>query len=414
MYKIYLKQAIEMLKQNKFVSTISIIGTALSIMMIMVILVTYSIKNVSVSPEENRDMTLYLKYQRMEKKDKSNFRNRNIDYSIYKDYIQPELKTPEIISIISSSKKEMKVRSANISRNLGLESRSVDDMFWKIMSFDFIEGKPFTKDDLSTNAKKVILSESSAIKLFADSKNALGKEIQVNFKPYTVSGVVKNVSPVFEYGYADLFLPYQPEDNYTMCILLLKAKHTKDFETIRNEVRNAERKYNSVDEEWSLTLFGPYNHKVQQLDKGGGEPDVRKADRKMIFILLVLLLIPAVNISGISISRIKRRTEEIGIRKTFGAKKYVILIQVLYENFITTLIGGFIGLIFSYFIVLWLKRWLLGITTSDAMPIQALVSVPVVLAVLVSCLLLNILSAGVPAYKASQMKIIDSLNRNNS
>ena len=35
---------------------------------------------------------------------------------------------------------------------------------------------------------------------------------------------------------------------------------------------------------------------------------------------------------------------EIGIRKAFGAKRHVILIQVLYENLITTLIGGVIGL----------------------------------------------------------------------
>ncbi|MBB4035615.1 putative ABC transport system permease protein [Dysgonomonas hofstadii] len=410
MYKIYFKQAIEMLKQNKFISLITIIGTALAIMMIMVIIVAYSIKNASISPEVNRNKTLYLKYQRMDMKDGSNFRNRNIAYSIYKNYLLPEMKTPEMISVISPSRKEVKVRSANISRNIGLESRNVDDSFWKIMSFDFVAGKPFTKDDLNTQAKKVILTESTASELFGSNDDIIGKEIQVNFKPYIVSGVIKDVSPVFEYGYSDLFLPY-PSEESDICILLLKAKNKKDFDAIRNEVRNAERRYNAVDEQWTLTLFGPYDHKVQQLDKGGEEPNVKKADRKMIFIILVLLLIPAINMSGISISRIKRRTEEIGIRKTFGAKKSVILIQVLYENFITTLTGGFIGLVFSYFIILWFKRWLLGITTADAIPVQALISVPIVMSVFVACLLLNILSAGVPAYKASRMKITDSLNR---
>ena len=37
MYRIYFKQALGMLKQNKFISAIAIIGTALAIMMILVI-----------------------------------------------------------------------------------------------------------------------------------------------------------------------------------------------------------------------------------------------------------------------------------------------------------------------------------------------------------------------------------------
>ena len=44
MYRIYFKQALLMLKQNKFISAIAIIGTALAIMMIMTIIVADEIK----------------------------------------------------------------------------------------------------------------------------------------------------------------------------------------------------------------------------------------------------------------------------------------------------------------------------------------------------------------------------------
>ena len=44
MYKIYFKQALLMLKQNKFISMIAIMGTALAIMMIMTIIVADEIK----------------------------------------------------------------------------------------------------------------------------------------------------------------------------------------------------------------------------------------------------------------------------------------------------------------------------------------------------------------------------------
>ena len=51
MYRIYFKQALLMLKQNKFISAIAIIGTALAIMMIMTIIVADEIKGISAQPE---------------------------------------------------------------------------------------------------------------------------------------------------------------------------------------------------------------------------------------------------------------------------------------------------------------------------------------------------------------------------
>ena len=50
MYKTF-RQAVGMLKQNPFISVISILGTALAIMMIMTMIVTFQIKNASVAPE---------------------------------------------------------------------------------------------------------------------------------------------------------------------------------------------------------------------------------------------------------------------------------------------------------------------------------------------------------------------------
>lgn len=87
--------------------------------------------------------------------------------------------------------------------------------------------------------------------------------------------------------------------------------------------------------------------------------------------------------------------------------------QVLYENLITSLIGGIVGLIFSFAVVMWLKKWLLDVGEDSSIPLETLVSFPVFLTVFLVCLLLNLLSAGIPAYRASKVNIVDSLNRNN-
>jgi len=51
MYKIYFKQAWQMLMQNRFISIIAILGTALAIMMILVIVMADTVQNADAAPE---------------------------------------------------------------------------------------------------------------------------------------------------------------------------------------------------------------------------------------------------------------------------------------------------------------------------------------------------------------------------
>lgn len=416
MYKTYLKQAIEMLKQNKFISIITIIGTALAIMMIMVIIVTDSIKTTNIPPEINRDRTLYILREWTKRKDgKGNSQNGTISYKVYKTYIS-EMKVPELHSAIAMEWEKSVITSPeNEMERVPMDLKPIDASYWKIMSFSFISGKPFSQEDFDSGLKKAVITENTSKTLFG-TQDALGKTININFIPYTVVGIIKDVSPIFHYAYSNVYIPYTSREAYesNWFRIMVLAKSKQDFSLIDDEIRAMERKFNSVDTEWDLELKGPYDHSAQEISRNSGnDPDMKSQLRKTIFILCVLLLVPAINLSSFSLSRIKRRTEEIGVRKAFGAKKYIILIQVLYENLVTSLIGGIIGLILSYIVVIWLKQWLLGIESDSMIPLETFISLPIFIAVFIICILLNLLSAGIPAYKASKVKIIDSLNQNN-
>lgn len=412
MYKIYFKQAIEILKQSKLMSFITIIGMAVAIMMIMVIILTYSIKNTSIAPEENRHRTLYLKNERQDSKSSRSF--NSILYQTYHNYLS-DLKTPELVTAIQQSWNNSTITGKDQMEYYQLPVKYIDANFWKYMSFTFTEGNPFSDADFNSGLKKAVISESAAHKLYGN-ENPLNKTIEIEFDTYTVIGIVKDVSPVFNYAYADIYAPYTSQKGYdkTSYSILLLAKNERDFGAIENEVKAAERKFNSVVEDKELTLYGPYTHRIQQMGDDVTDEQIKKNDYRMIFILSILLIIPAVNLSSFSMSRIRRRTEEIGIRKAFGAKNHTIMFQVLYENFITSLIGGIIGLILSYIAVIWLKEWLLGVGSEKSVPIEIFISLPVFLAVFIVCILLSIISAAIPAYKASKTIIIDSINQNNS
>ena len=59
--------------------------------------------------------------------------------------------------------------------------------------------------------------------------------------------------------------------------------------------------------------------------------------------LLLFLLVPALNLSGMNASRIQERVGELGIRKAFGATKATLMGQVFVENMVLMLPGGVAG-----------------------------------------------------------------------
>ena len=61
MWKIYLKQAWAMLRQNRLFSSIYVVGTGLSIALTMTVFIIFYVKTAPIYPEYNRDRTVVLK-----------------------------------------------------------------------------------------------------------------------------------------------------------------------------------------------------------------------------------------------------------------------------------------------------------------------------------------------------------------
>ena len=420
MYKVYFKQAVQMLKQNRFISVISILGTALAIMMIMTIIVADEVQNINVAPEDKRDRTFYVSFMSQMDTVKTSGFGGMIRKEIAVNYLA-KMKTPEVISVYDGIPSWDQPTETIVGRDGQKESftatlRMIDDGFWKIFNFDFLQGVPFSREEFESGMPVAVISESTARKFFRRDESPVGKTIRIDFNAYRVTGVVKDVSPVFKKAKGDIWIPYTYKAPRHFEVAML-ARDMMDYPDIYAEVREIERQFGLVTPNTELIIRGPENHKHNTLDIEMSIVDqmqnaIKVYNRKMAFILIVLLLVPAVNLSSFSLSRMKKRMAEIGIRKAFGAKKQTILMQVIYENMITSLIGGIIGLVFSFWIVYLLRHWLLQVPAESWIPVGTLVSIPVFLAVFIACLLLNLLSAGIPAWRASRMNIVDSLTQN--
>lgn len=419
MYKVYLKQALHILKEGKLISIISIAGTALAITMVMVMVMMQEIKVANVAPEVNRDRTLYVDWQDVkiiQNNEVVGIGRSTVDYRTVKNIILP-LSTPEAVTVKSQSNVVVSVQGDK--NNSSFTLAAVDESFWKVFSFSFNERKPFFRDEFESGVKVAVISENVARQLFK-GENALGKTININFSPYNIVGVVENVSVLCKAAYSEIWIPYKSlpsyESNYYTCTIL--ANNKGDFDKIKQEVMTNQRKLNSTLTEEQIDLSGPYDQATSQLEitSSTEAESAMKADRnRTILILCIIMIIPAVNLSSFSLSKFKSRMSEIGVRKAFGATKLDLIMQVLYENMLGTLIGGVIGLVLSVIAVFSLKRIFLEnsytlIESGDfSISIGMLFSPVIFISVFIACFVLNILSASVPAYRTASMPIVNAL-----
>lgn len=156
--------------------------------------------------------------------------------------------------------------------------------------------------------------------------------------------------------------------------------------------------------------------------KGNRPLSIHKIRRSFAALLLVFLLVPVLNLSGLNSSRMEKRLPELGIRKAFGATRTVLVRQVVTENFLLTFLGGTVGLTTSYLLVYFLSHWLvpssilynitdMSAQLGDAVGVTPamLFNVRIFIGALLAVLLMNLLSSLVPAYRFTRKNIIDSL-----
>jgi putative ABC transport system permease protein len=165
-------------------------------------------------------------------------------------------------------------------------------------------------------------------------------------------------------------------------------------------------------------LRGQPDSQFVKLTRKWANEDAKVKDTviQYLIVLILLLLIPAINLSGMTHSRMKKRMSEIGVRKAFGATRKELLGQVLYENFVYTILGGLLGLVLSYLSVIFMKTLLLSnlmdgyLSGTSSLNVAMLFRPSVFLYAFIFCLLLNLMSAGIPAWKSSRTKIVNALN----
>lgn len=423
MYLQYLKQALRLCSENKLLSAITIIGTALAISIIMVIIILLRAKTVDYEPEVNRSRMLYVKWASAVRKSNEKSRNYSrLSLGDIREAFYP-LTTPEAVTAVCPyGSVLLSVPGAEEETNA--ELLYTDAAFWKVHGFVFIGGKPYDQTAFEAGLKQAVVCESTARRLYGGVGEAIGKQVDMNFVEYTICGVVKDVSRFAEMAYSEIWLPYTTNseimrvsdwgDGHTgsfRCFIL--AKSPSDFDAIRGELNASIARINAASPEFYLDILGqPDTFFRQMLRKfANGGPSASEQVWRYVIVILLILLIPSINLSGLTYSRIRKRIAEIGVRKAFGATRAELIKQLLWENLLLTLVGGLAGLLFSYVSLGLLSNWLLASDLGGVAAMNtSMISPWIFFVALAFCLLLNLMSVGIPAWRASRTTIVNALN----
>lgn len=439
MIKIYMRQAWTLIKQNKLYSSIYIVGTGLSVALIMVVFIIYYIKFAPIYPEYNRDKTMVMKIISI--KMKNEVIANALSYHWGHDLI-PKMKGVKDVAMINQGSgyiNDKLIVMPKGKENVTVRPMYVNDGFWRVFTFDFISGRPFTDADERAQRNKAVISESLAKKVFG-SADAAGRYLENNGRRYEVAGVVKDVSAATPATYADIWMVISKSegaesDNMSLNLgsidvgklrmlgnyhCYMTVKEDKDKAILKDEITQYAKKLSLLYKKDSISfeLVGQPDTYVESSIRPFNNAPINYKTQITDFLVMLfaLLFVPALNLCGMISSRMDGRMSEMGIRKAFGARRKTLLSQILWENIILTAAGALLGLLMSYVIMVAASDWILqifdtfGANYSTHITFEMLFNPIIVGIAIVVCFVLNLASAILPATLSLRHNIINSIN----
>ncbi len=420
MYKQYFKQAIVGLRENPLVGFFTILGTVLAVATMMILVLTFQIKTASFAPVSERGRMLYVNVIEGLNKDNVGYSGGGMGYNIVQQCFY-KMSTPEVLTAVTSNVTQKQTSVQGNKKIRQCDVRETDANFWKVFDFRFLNGTSYT-ESMFTSAMPVAVISDKVAREFFGTTEAAGKTIQLDYVDYRVLGVVASVSDAVSEAYGEIWAPFSLNDgimktdiaegiggDLQLCIL---AKSKSDFDAIRQEAQSRIATFNSGQKEFKANIWKQPITSIQRMFYYVQGDHLDGNFSGMLSLAALFLFLPIFNLLGIMFSQIKKRSSEIGLRKAFGATSPKIIGQLIIENFAITFIGSIIGVGVSILFLYLAKDSLLGYPDVNVHLSMILKPTLFVAAILV-CLLINILSTILPAWRIAKAEIVESLNTEN-
>lgn len=273
------------------------------------------------------------------------------DYSEY-EFLKENIKNADGISIFAFSSINPKYKN-NSATDVSL--MGISHGHPKVYEdFDKLEGRFFTELESETGRNVAIIGYRTHKELF-NLENAIGKEIRLKGRKFTVIGTVGEEGEGFLGGTSkdeNIWVPFKAFTKIVYVgwggrepILTLKGRESDiGLVQLEYETEGLLRKFRSLKpkEKSNFSLV----RQQAILNSIGGFFDVLSIGGWVIGGFSIL--VGGFGIANIMFVSVRERTNIIGIQKSLGAKNYFILFQFLFESVFLSVIGGGIGILLVY------------------------------------------------------------------
>lgn len=223
----------------------------------------------------------------------------------------------------------------------------VDGNADKIISMDLKYGRLINKSDVAQRQNVCVVDETFAQKNYS-RENIVGKTVKLylqnQYIDFTVVGVVSSggnlmqsimgeVVPTF------LYIPYSTMTQYTATNGFTQIVAKVGEETDENTVAAALAQ--RLDQSFGISGGVRYENLNGQKENLNSVLNIVAAVLSVIG--GISLLVAGLSIMTVMLVTVSERTREIGIKKSIGASKGIILLEFLFEALSMSLFGGIIG-----------------------------------------------------------------------
>ena len=314
------------------------------------------------------------------------FRRPEPTYREY-EFLKDNLINAEAVEILTSREGVNVKYSNNSSRIDNLNGVVFENQFFG--DWEFIAGRFFTENETLTGSNAAIIGYKIMEDLFKTPDFAIGKQLKIKGKSYTIIGVTKEQGESFGAGDSfdrQMFIPF----NSFKKIFKVGRKGSNAVLRVKG---NGDEDPGLVNLEYELRGLIRAKRGIKPIEDDSfaiNRPEYLASFVSTIFATISIagwvigsfsILVGGFGIANIMFVSVKERVPIIGLQKSLGAKKYFILMQFLFESSFLSIFGGLFGIFFVFLLtlpdlgtfdlIISLENVILGVTISSVIGILA-------------------------------------------
>lgn len=295
--------------------------------------------------------------------------------------------------------------------------------FFNVLGATAARGRTFVAaEDQNPGANPVVVVSHEAWQgMFGGDPQIIGRTLTLNGAPYEVIGVMpanfRGPLPVIAPA---MWVPLTQiaqidpnnrtaltsrDNNFMQVIARLKDGVTLEQASARMTAVHAQLASDMPDE----YRIGGFALVAQ--DEAGIHPMMRNAQvglsAVVMAVVVMLLLIACVNVANLFLARARDRWREMAVRLSLGARRPVIIRQLLTESLLFALVAGLVGVAIAAWAMSLLNRIQLPFDVSFSPNLQ--LSVPVLVFTLIATVVTGVLFGLAPALQATRPALIPAL-----